>query len=307
MKIARIASGLDARLALIVESSAGVAALDLVDAGERLGLSLRRELRSMRDFIAAGDAARDAALELAERARPRLQPIPAERVRWLPPVDGPVSFVCAGRNFGRHLEESRAVWARRGVQVEAVAFPTGFAKLPSALVGHMAEVRIPDGVTELDYEVEVAAVLGPTPPANGDPLARVFGYAVFNDLADRRMQRAEMQNQMLLTAKNHPGMGPLGPWITTSDEVRDPAALAMQLRVNGEIRQDGSTADMLFSFRDLIDFWSRLELKPGDVIASGTPEGVATGRSDPDAFFLRAGDRIDASVSGLGMLTTLIV
>jgi 2-keto-4-pentenoate hydratase/2-oxohepta-3-ene-1,7-dioic acid hydratase in catechol pathway len=135
----------------------------------------------------------------------------------------------------------------------------------------------------------------------------VFGYTVFNDLSARDLQRKEMANQSILIGKNLPGFGPLGPWILTADDMPDPAALELELRVNGEVRQRSQCGDMINSFAQLISSWSVMGLVRGDLIAGGTPEGVAIGRPDPHAFYLKPGDRIEAEIRQIGILETRII
>ena len=283
--------------------------LDLVDTADRFGLSLPFDPTSMHDFIKAGRAAVDATNSLLERSSTsRVIGAPEAEVEWLVPIEPPLNFICAGRNFGAHEKESRALWKREGVELEPAEIPTGFVKLATALTGHRSQVEIPPGVVELDYEIEVAAVIG-KPTLNLEKersLDWVFGYTVFNDLCDRRLQRREMRNQLLVAAKNYPGFGPLGPWIVTVDEVPSPNAMTMELRVNGELRQSASLAEMTYSFAELLAFWAPLGLQPGDLIASGTPAGVAVGHSDPTAWYLKSGDIIEATVSPLGTLLTTI-
>lgn len=306
MKIGRIEVDGRPTIALAVGYPDDPKVIGLGDAARALGAG-EVPWATMREFITAGGESFEFASAVCQRAlESGFEGTSPADVRWLPPIDGPLSVVCAGRNFGKHLEESQGLLAKQEVHLGASGFPTGFAKLPGVLVGHMAQVAMPPGVSQLDYEIEVAAVLGPPVREGLKPIDRVFGFTPFNDLSDREMQLAEMQSQLLLTGKNRPGFGPIGPWITTRDEVSDPNAILLQLRVNDEVRQDSSTADMLFSFDELIDFWSRIPLEAGDVITSGSPDGVAIGREDPSSYFLRSGDRIDADVGELGTLTTFI-
>jgi 2-keto-4-pentenoate hydratase/2-oxohepta-3-ene-1,7-dioic acid hydratase in catechol pathway len=229
-----------------------------------------------------------------------------EAVEWLVPIEVRGGF-CAGRNFGRHLGESQnAAVAGKTFHND---FPTGFAKMASVMVGHKARVQRPPDVMEFDYEVEVAAIIGaPTYRVSKErALDTVFGYTVFNDLSAREWQRKEMSNNLLLMGKNFPGFGPIGPWIVTADEIPDPSKLTVELRVNGTTLQHSGCDDMIFSFADLIAFWSRAGLDAGDLVASGTPSGVALHRKpDPFAFYLKPGDVVHAIVDGIGTLETLI-
>jgi 2-keto-4-pentenoate hydratase/2-oxohepta-3-ene-1,7-dioic acid hydratase in catechol pathway len=231
--------------------------------------------------------------------------------RWQVPYVPP-SLLCAGRNFGRHAAEAESSWADRGASDAAGQqdIPTGFVKVRSSIVGDGAKVKRPDGLDTLDYEVEITAILGQ--PAHHVSEVRaldaVFGYTMLNDLSARAWQFQEMKNRMILVGKNFPGAGPLGPWILTADEVDDPQLFDLSLTVNGETRQDSDCADMIFSFAEMIAFWSKMGLDAGDAIASGTPEGVAHAhKPDPQEWFLKPGDVVVATSRRIGSLTTHIV
>ncbi len=178
--------------------------------------------------------------------------------------------------------------------------PLVFSKLVSSVVGPAGPVPRPDYTEQLDYEAELAVVIGTRARdvAPEDALAHVFGYAVMDDITARDMQRAEPQ---WVRAKGGDGFGPFGPWITTADEIPDPQALGVRSWVNGEPRQDASTADMVFPVARLVSWCSRsFTLEPGDVIATGTPPGVGMGRTPP--VFLRPGDRVRMEIDGLGTI-----
>jgi len=136
----------------------------------------------------------------------------------------------------------------------------------------------------------------------------LFGYTIFNDLSAREWQLREMDNGMILLGKNFPGFGPLGPCILTTDEVPDPQGLVLWLKVNGELRQHSDCRDLIFGFDELVAFWARCGLLPGDLISTGTPEGVALHhKPDPQAWYLKPGDHVEAGVDGIGVLETFIV
>jgi 2-keto-4-pentenoate hydratase/2-oxohepta-3-ene-1,7-dioic acid hydratase in catechol pathway len=261
--------------------------------------------------MAGGGAVLDAVRALAESAQQRGEAqwfTVLDQADWLTPVE-PANCICAGRNFAKHASESKAAWSAQGATGIHFEFPTGFIKLPGVLVPHRAPVRRPPDVAEFDYEVEIAAVVGRPIErvGEGEALAAVFGYTVFNDLSAREWQRREMRNQMIVIGKNFPGFAPIGPWILTADEVPDPQRLGLALRVNGQARQDASTAEMIFSMAELVAFWSRAGRRPGDIITSGTPEGVALHhKPDPFEWYLRPGDRVEAEVEGIGVLETPI-
>lgn len=178
--------------------------------------------------------------------------------------------------------------------------PLIFSKLISSVAGPSDPVSRPDYTGQLDYEAELAVVIGARARdvAREDALGHVFGYAVMDDVSARDMQVAEPQ---WVRAKGGDGFGPFGPWVTTADEVADPQALRVRSWVNGEPRQDASTADMVFPVAELVSWCSRsFTLEPGDVIATGTPPGVGKGRTPP--VFLQPGDRVRIEIEGLGAI-----
>ena len=253
--------------------------------------------------IAGGAGALEDLAALTEWAVVRADPAwfaDPEAVAWDVPCR-PGKVLCAGRNFRSHRNE--------GAPGSEPAIPAGFIKLTETLVPHRSVVRRPAAVTEMDYEVELAAVIGR--PLRNATLAEaeqaIFGYALFNDLSARDWQRREMQEKLLLLGKNFPGFGPLGPWIVTRDEIPRVDDVELRLTVNGEERQRGTCADMIFSFPELIAHWSQIGLLPGDIVAGGTPDGVALHRKpDPTPFFLKPGDVVRAEAQGLGTLETTI-
>jgi 2-keto-4-pentenoate hydratase/2-oxohepta-3-ene-1,7-dioic acid hydratase in catechol pathway len=312
MKIGRFDGGNGVeRLSLVLPIDGKEQALDFEKATvAKSGIMPFRN--TMSAFIEAGQAALDVSYETiawAQRQGSLDWVTSIDSTPWMTPVE-PRTFLCAGRNFGRHRDESLASRPNQvsgGIHFE---FPTGFVQLPHTLVPHMAKVARPEDVKEFDYEIEVAAVIGKSIERvdGAQALDAVFGYTVFNDLSAREWQRKEMQNQMILIGKNFPGFGPIGPYILTADEVPNPSALSLSLKVNGEVRQEESCSDMIFDFPQLIAFWSRAGLQAGDMIASGTPGGVATHRKpDPFPFYLKPGDIVEASVSQIGILTTHII
>jgi 2-keto-4-pentenoate hydratase/2-oxohepta-3-ene-1,7-dioic acid hydratase in catechol pathway len=234
---------------------------------------------------------------------PALHPLAALRIG--PPVPQPRTFIATGRNYGDHLREGQRIWAERGKKVEKAEHPTAFIKLASAIVPHGAAIRIPRNVDCVDYEIELVAVIGRR--AFEVPLEHaldyVAGYTICNDVGARRIQRFEMEHQIGLSlSKNFPSFAPLGPWMTTSDEIPDPQTLDVHMTVNGETRQQANTSDMIFAVADLVAYWSRIGLEPGDMISTGTPSGVALARPNPEQFYLKPGDVAEATISGIGSL-----
>ena len=307
MKIGRLAAA-DGKARLGVVTGQGV--LDVAAAAAALGA--KNIAPTMEALIAGGKASLDALRALIDMAGQRAEPawhIELAGAGWLTPTI-PANCLCAGRNFAKHAEESKAAWSKQGKTGIHFDFPTGFIKLPSVLVPHRTPVRLPPSVKEFDYEIEIAAVIGrPIECVNeAQALDSIFGYTVFNDLSAREWQREEMRNQMILIGKNFPGFAPIGPWILTADEVPDPQNLALFLRVNGQTRQDASTSEMIFGMAELVAFWSRAGLQPGDIVTSGTPDGVALHhKPDPFEWYLKPGDMVEAEVEGIGVLETPII
>ncbi|CAN5339552.1 fumarylacetoacetate hydrolase family protein [soil metagenome] len=266
----------------------------------------------MRELIAGGEAALQALRTLVSWAEARGEAawrVTAADAPFLTPVE-PRSCFAAGRNFDKHRAESIA--GNPGI-VGAnfhVEFPTGFIKLGRVRVPHRTEVARPAGVMLFDYEIEPAVVLSERlHDADRATAARaIFGYTIFNDLSAREWQLAEMKNQLLMLGKNFPGFGPIGPYVVTADEIPDARRLALRLDVNGGVRQESLCDDMIFCFDELVSFWSRMGLEPGDVVTGGTPEGVALRRKpDPAPFYLKPGDVVHATIDQIGTLETTIV
>jgi acylpyruvate hydrolase len=227
-----------------------------------------------------------------------------------PPVPRPGKIIAVGRNYMNHVKEGQQIWAARGRKVELPTFPAAFAKFPSALTATDSEIRIPPGVRGVDYEIELAIVIGETAlhVTEENALACVAGYTICNDVGARELQRLEMESQIGITmSKNFPTFGPMGPWMVTADELPDPQALTMELRVNGQQRQHTTTADMIFTVRQIIAYWSRIGLQPGDIISTGTPSGVALAMPVPDQYYLKPGDVVEAEISGIGRLVNRVV
>jgi 2-keto-4-pentenoate hydratase/2-oxohepta-3-ene-1,7-dioic acid hydratase in catechol pathway len=216
-------------------------------------------------------------------------------LRTGPPLTGIGKIVCIGLNYHDHAAETGA---------QPPSEPVVFLKAPDTVVGPDDEVLVPRGSTKTDWEVELAVVIGRTarylaPDASdADALAHVAGYAVANDVSEREFQMERIGTWD--KGKNCETFSPLGPWLVTADEVPDPQVLALRTWVNGELRQDGTTADQIFTVAEVIRYVSRfMPLRPGDVVLTGTPAGVAMGRPEPKPY-LRAGDVVELEVEGLG-------
>lgn len=270
---------------------------------------------TMLSFLAAGDAAMEAARQIlksvAAKAKSSDFVHPLENVELLSPVPRPGKIIHTACNFVSHLEElttwQAPEWQAHNWGSFHFDHPTGFLEAPSSVVGQDARVARPVFTRQLDYEVEMATVIGRT--AHNVPVERaldyIAGFMVFNDLSARDIQAREHANKVILLGKSFDGSCPLGPWLTTRDEVPDPNNLAMKLLVNGQVRQDSSTSRMKYKPAELVSWWSHMTLEPGDIITSGSPPGVAAGMKEP--AWLEPGDRVDAVVESLGTLTSHIV
>jgi 2-keto-4-pentenoate hydratase/2-oxohepta-3-ene-1,7-dioic acid hydratase in catechol pathway len=205
-------------------------------------------------------------------------------------VGGTGKFICIGLNYADHAAES-------GMKVPPE--PVIFMKATSAICGPNDPIIIPRGAEKVDWEVELAVVIGTRAKyvSDDDALNHVAGYAVANDVSERAFQ-AERQGQWT-KGKSCDNFGQLGPWLVTRDEVADPQDLSMYCRVNGETMQDGSTRTMVYGVAHLVSYLSQFfTLHPGDVISTGTPPGVGLGQKPPR--YLRAGEVVELGIQGLG-------
>ncbi|MEU1086136.1 fumarylacetoacetate hydrolase family protein [Streptomyces sp. NPDC005576] len=201
-------------------------------------------------------------------------------------------IVCIGLNYHDHAEETGAAIPRE---------PILFFKAPDTVVGPEDTVLVPRGSVKTDWEVELAVVIGRTArylDSAEEALHHVAGYAVAHDVSEREFQTE--RGGTWDKGKNCETFNPLGPWLVTADEIPDPQALSLKLWVNGELKQDGTTAEQIFPVGEVVRYLSHfMTLYPGDVINTGTPAGVAMGHPDPKPY-LRAGDVVELEVEGLG-------
>lgn len=221
-----------------------------------------------------------------------LPALDAEGLRTGPPVGRIGKIVCIGLNYHDHATETGAAIPGE---------PILFMKAPDTVVGPEDPVLVPRGSEKTDWEVELAVVIGRTArylESDADALAAVAGYAVAHDVSERafQLERGGQWDK----GKNCETFNPLGPWLVTADEVPDPQALGLRLWVNGEKRQNGTTADQIFPVAHVVRYLSQfMTLYPGDVINTGTPAGVAMGMPEPKPY-LRAGDVVELEIDGLG-------
>jgi len=216
-----------------------------------------------------------------------------EQLELLPPVPRPGKIVAVGRNYADHAKETG---------IDPFEQPRIIAKLPSSVLAPGSAVVRPESVRKLDFEVELAVVIG-RPAHRVDEaaaLSHVAGYTVLDDVSAREFQ-FDVAPAQTTFAKSMDGFAPMGPWLATADEVGDPQSLTLRTWVNGELLQDASTADMLFPVAALIAYVSRyMTLEPGDVLATGTPAGVGVFRQPPR--YLQPGDRVRMEISRVGVL-----
>jgi 2-keto-4-pentenoate hydratase/2-oxohepta-3-ene-1,7-dioic acid hydratase in catechol pathway len=212
-----------------------------------------------------------------------------------PCIAAPEKILCVGLNYRRHALESN---------LPIPETPVLFSKFNNTLAGPTERIPVPEGVVEVDYEVELGVVIGREARnvPEGEALDVVFGYCTLNDLSARDLQR---QSSQWLLGKTPDKFLPAGPYLVTADEVPDPQNLSLRCWVNGDLRQESNTADMIFSVAEVISYASRyMTLKPGDLISTGTPEGVILGMKEK--IWLKAGDQVVVEVEGLGRCDNLI-
>lgn len=221
-----------------------------------------------------------------------------QEVEWGPALTRPRKIICVGLNYKKHADETKAAYPE---------IPIIFNKFDNALTGHQSNITVPRTTERLDHEVELGLVIGKTGKhiEEREALDYVFGYCTTNDISARDIQKRTPQ---WMAGKTNDGFAPVGPYIIPKDEVSDPNALRLTASVNGEIRQDSNTSDMIFSCEALIAYISQhMTLYPGDLIMTGTPEGVILGRPMEERVYLQPGDRITVEVEQLGALTNYFV
>jgi 2-keto-4-pentenoate hydratase/2-oxohepta-3-ene-1,7-dioic acid hydratase in catechol pathway len=286
-------------LRLGVKTARGV--IDVAAAQAALGQEGGNLPQTVEAAIAGGEGARSALADLVARA----EAANASGSPWLmdeesltlgPAVPNPGKIVCVGLNYRKHAEETGA------------AIPTSpvlFSKFLNTVAAPDEDVPLTDAATQYDYEVELAVVMGETTKnaSAADALNSVFGYATANDLSARDLQNRTSQ---WILGKTMDKFMPIGPYLVTADEVGDPQKLAIRTWLNGELRQNSNTDDMIFPVAEIISYISRhFTLEPGDVIITGTPEGVILGMAEKR--WMVPGDVVEVEVEGLGKLRNRMV
>jgi 2,4-diketo-3-deoxy-L-fuconate hydrolase len=244
-----------------------------------------------------GDTLSPASLEKLRGIDPGSLPLAPKGARFGSPVGGVRNFIAVGLNYVDHAKETGA---------EIPKEPILFNKLPNCIVGPNDDVMIPKGSIKLDYEIEIAFVIGKRARyvSEADALSHIAGYAICNDISERHFQ-AERGGQWM-KGKCAETFGPLGPWLVTRDEIKNVQNLSMSLDVNGQRRQTGNTETMIFGIQHCLHYISQfMVLEPGDVVTTGTPPGVALGMKPPQ--WLKAGDVMTLKIEGLGQQTQKVV
>ena len=276
------------------------------DGRDRLGV-----LRDADDVVEVGDWTMAGLIDAGEDGLAKVRQLLASRgaaahrlegLELRPPLPEPRGNVIAiGRNYQKHADETARMEDREPSP------PTIFTKAITSLTGPFADITIDPSISDkIDWEVELAVVIGESGAniSRSDARHHVFGYSVINDVSARDIQMG--WGGQYFKGKSLDACSPVGPWIVTADEIPDPQALTLRLRVNGQTKQEGTTADMIFTVDAVIEWASRgMTLLPGSIIATGTPDGVGFARTPPE--FLKPGDVMETEVEGIGTMRNRIV
>jgi len=282
---------------LMMFQRGGGAVLGLVDGSTVIdvGAADAQLPKDLGGVVGAGDGTLTR-LRAAAQTAPASARLPLGSVKAALPFARPSKMICVGLNYALHAKEGGH---------EIPTYPSFFLRVPTSLVASGASVLRPKISIQLDYECELTIVIGKggrhLPEASA--LEHVFGYTIFNDVSVRDFQRKTSQ---WTPGKNFDGTGPLGPWVVTADELPAGASgLRIQTRVNGKTMQDSNTSDMIFSTARVVSLLSEfMTLEPGDLIATGTPSGVAHARKPP--AWMKAGDTVEVEIEKIGVLSNPI-
>jgi 2-keto-4-pentenoate hydratase/2-oxohepta-3-ene-1,7-dioic acid hydratase in catechol pathway len=251
---------------------------------------------TLADFVGSVDFERRDALVAAQTPSLTLADI-----TYLPVIPRPEKIICAVRNYLDHHNEAVAF----GMKREITEFPPIFLRVWRSQVAHNAPVIRPKVSDNLDWEGELAVIIGKGGRhiPESEAMDHVAGYSIYNDVSVRDWQR---HAQQIASGKNFVGTGPFGPWMVTPDAIGDPTRLKLETRVNGKVEQTSDTSMLIFSIARLINYSSTIfDLVPGDVIATGTPAGVGFTRKPP--VFLKAGDVVEVEIENIGVLRNPVI
>lgn len=289
MKLISYRSRRGDRVGVVVDEEKVVDAASLPGLSELAGVSLR-------ELLAA-----DRLGEVERAVRAAGETVPTEwlaDIEFLPPVPDAGKVICVGVNYQAHRDET-------GVN-EKPEYPTIFTRFADSHVGHLRPVRHPAVTTQLDYEGEVAVVIGRSlvgSETDEELLAGIAGLSCYNDVSVRDWQ---LHTSQWIPGKNFRGVGSFGPWLVTPDEFDDLDAVRLTTRVNGEVRQDATLSELIFDFTAILRYITAFtSLAPGDVVVTGTPSGVGLVMDPPR--FLVPGDVTEVEVAGVGVLRNTVV
>jgi 2-keto-4-pentenoate hydratase/2-oxohepta-3-ene-1,7-dioic acid hydratase in catechol pathway len=274
------------------ESWGAVAGDGVIDLGEALG----GKYVGLQDFIASPDYAKRNEIVQGWQADHKLSDI-----RFLPVIPKPEKIVCLVRNYLDHHQEVLAA----GMHRELSKFPPIFLRVWRSQVGHGQPIVRPKVSHELDWEAELAVIIGKGGRhiSERDALGHIAGYSCYNDVSVREWQ---FHAKQIAAGKNFVGTGPFGPWMVTADEIPDAENLKLELRINGKTEQSSNTRHLIFKLPTIINYCSTIfDLVPGDVLVTGTPAGVGWSRKPPQ--FLKGGDTVEIEIEKIGVLTNPVV
>lgn len=286
MKLIHFQVGEQIRLGIKTEK--GI--IDVEQAAQTFSLELPTK---MEQVIAGGEQVLS---QLHDLAKQEVSFLPEEEIVYAPCVTQPEKIICVGLNYVDHAKESN---------MEIPTYPVLFSKFNNALAAHNQTISLPKTAEKFDYEAELVIVIGKEAVnvAKDDALSYVFGYTVGNDLSARDLQ---FRSGQWLLGKTCDNFGPIGPYLVTADEL-DPTNLDIQCKVNGVVRQSANTKDMIFDCATIVSYLSEhMTLKPGDIIFSGTPEGVVLGYPEDQQEWLKSGDEVEVSIENLGTLVNVL-
>ncbi|WP_026695333.1 fumarylacetoacetate hydrolase family protein [Peribacillus kribbensis] len=275
--------------------------LGIVDAAALLaavsGHSIPADLM---DIIEGGPQVLEALTEFLQEQDPNIQQylVSENELEWGPCITEPKKIICVGLNYRRHADETNAPYPE---------VPILFNKFHNTITANKRDIAVPKVTDKLDYEVELGIVIGKSAKyvSKEDALEYVFGYCTVNDLSARDLQ---MRTHQWLLGKSCDDFSPVGPYLVTAEEVGDPQNLKIKTLVNGEVRQNSNTSDMIFSCAEIVSYISHhMTLVPGDLILTGTPEGVVLGMPEEQQIYLKPGDVVTVEVEKLGALTNQFV
>lgn len=250
---------------------------------------------TIEEILKGGQSSIHLLLNIAEYEENLLQ---EEEITFAPIISHPEKIICVGLNYRNHVEETL---------MELPKNPVLFSKFNNTLAAHNQTINLPENDEKVDYEAELVIMIGKEAKniSETNALDYVFGYTCGNDLSARSLQF--LSGQWLL-GKSLDSFAPVGPYLVTSDEIVDPTNLQIECRVNGEIRQSSNTRHMIFSIAKIISYVSKhFTLQPGDLIFTGTPDGVIMGYSEEKQKWLQSGDRIEVEIEKVGTLVNILM